>query len=124
MITIKGKEYEVLNKTVCNCGYEFKINDITNLEDIKEKGFYGNLVKFYSNSRCPKCGKDVLLLLQQKGQTYEIIDIAIEKWAKTLASNSKISQEKVISNELICPVCKKECKNKAGLNAHIKTHQK
>jgi hypothetical protein len=28
------------------------------------------------------------------------------------------------SQEFICPECKKVCKNKVGLTAHMKTHQK
>ncbi len=122
-MTINNKDYDVLGKTTCDCGYTFNTKDIKELKDVKEKGFYGNLVKYYSTSKCPKCGKEVLLLLKQKGQTYDVLDIAIEKSMQELTSNSKISTEKIVDNELICPVCQRTFKNKAGLNVHIKTHQ-
>lgn len=122
-MTLKGKEYDVLNKTTCDCGYEFQTKDITGLEDIKDKGFYGNLVKYYSISKCPDCGKEVLLLLQQKGQTYQVIDIAVEKNNKNKTAKSGTNEENAI-NELICHVCKREFKSKAGLNQHLKVHQK
>lgn len=125
---------KIKNTTVCDCGREFVITDIQKLERVDDKNFYSGVVKHYSKAICPECGKEVLLLLKQVGQTYKVINIA-EK-VETLIENKEESTENnqiettidnnetnIESNELICPVCKKECKNKSGLTAHMRTHE-
>lgn len=125
---------KIKNTTVCDCGREFVITDIQKLERVDDKNFYSGVVKHYSKAICPECGKEVILLLKQVGQTYKVINIA-EK-VETLIENKEESTENnqiettidnnetnIESNELICPVCKKECKNKSGLTAHMRTHE-
>ena len=119
---LENKEYDVKNKITCDCGYEFKTSDMTDLKRIKQSGFYGNNIKHYSHAKCKNCNKEVLLLIKQKGQIWQILDIALEK-NKTNKLEGQISNEKSIGNELICPICKKECKNKPGLTSHMKSHQ-
>ena len=125
---------KIKNTTICECGREFVITDIQKLERIDNKNFYSGVVKHYSKAICPKCGKEVILLLKQVGQTYKVLNIAenietlIEKdngkmanpYIETTNDNNEANIE---SNELICPVCKKECKNKSGLTAHMRTHE-
>ena len=73
---LENEEYQTKSKITCDCGYEFTAHDIEELRRINQSGFYGNAVKHYSHAKCKKCGKDVILLLKQVGQTYKIIDIA------------------------------------------------
>ena len=125
---------KIKNTTVCDCGREFVITDIQKLERIDNKNFYSGIVKHYSKATCPKCGKEVILLLKQVGQTYKVINIA-EKVESSVEDKDKNIENPYIettidnnetnieSNELICPVCKKECKNKSGLTAHMRTHE-
>ena len=130
---LENKEYEVRGKTTCDCGYEFTIKDMEQLKRINQPGFYGNAVKHYSPAKCKICGKEVVLLLKQVGQTYNVIDTASEKVQTTKAdkgntkaaeNETKIDVEAKIkaSNEIICPVCGKACKSQLGLNSHLKTH--
>lgn len=117
------KEYKVQNKKICNCGYAFTLADIEGLLRINEPGFYGNVVKHASRTKCPICKKETILLLKQKGQTWEIIDTAIkENINKPEGIISKDKEEKQISNNFVCPTCGKVCKNKIGLTAHMRTH--
>ena len=128
MLRLEGKEYDVKNQTTCDCGYEFTLKDMQELEKINQPGFYGNVVNHYSHAKCKNCDKEVLLFLKQAGQTWKIIDTAEEH--KTVSTQT-IEKEpsKVIdennnsSNEFICEVCGKVCKNQLGLNSHMKTHQ-
>lgn len=120
---INIKDYEIQGSKFCECGHEFTMNDFTELKRINEQGFYANQVKHYSSTTCPKCHKETILLLKQVGQTYNIIDIATEKNIETKPI-IKNSEEKRTTNEFICPECKKACKNKLGLTAHLKTHNK
>ena len=133
--------------------YEFSLADVKSIEFLQDAhGFYGNLVKHYSKVICPECGKETIVLLKQLGQTWEIMntaisanEIVIEKSenSESKSENVEVSKqiiEKVIENtaeqtesqneqennsseEYICPKCKKVCKNKCGLSAHMKTHQ-
>lgn len=129
---------KIKNTTVCDCGREFVITDIKKLERIDDKNFYSGVVKHYSKAICPKCGKEVLLLLKQVGQTYKVLNIAeyeqvtvglmstqelttTENETKEITINNE--EKKTESNELICTVCKKECKSKSGLTAHMRTHE-
>lgn len=116
---------EIKNSIKCECGHEFKLKDMTELKRINQSGFYSNIVKHYSNSKCPGCRKDTILLLKQKGQTWEILNIATIKNNKTNVEEtySKIEQKNNTIQEFICPVCKKVCKSQLGLNAHMRAHQ-
>lgn len=125
---------KIKNTTVCDCGREFVITDIQKLERVDDKNFYSGVVKHYSKAICPECGKEVLLLLKQVGQTYKVINIAekvensIENKEESIENNQiettiDNNETNIESNELICPVCKKECKNKSGLTAHMRTHE-
>lgn len=127
------KEYKIKNITKCDCGREFIINDIQKLERVNDKNFYSGVVKHYSKAICPNCGKEVVLLLKQVGQTYKAINIAekIEDISNNVEINTESTEikttiendkEKIQSDELICPVCKKECKSKSGMLAHMRTH--
>lgn len=132
---LEGKEYEVKSKTTCDCGYQFTLQDMEELKRINQPGFYGNVLKHYSHAKCKQCGKDVILLLKQVGQTYKIIDIACENVQKQQENSSKnaqtnanqpntaIEENNDSSKEFVCPICEKVCKNQIGLNSHLKTHQ-
>lgn len=125
--------YELENGQVCKCGYEFRINDITKLQRVTDS-LYGGTVKHISETKCPCCKRETLLLLKQKGQTYEIKGIAqkelpkiednIDTVTKEVTEEPKINSEEseTTTNELICPVCKKTFKNKSGLTNHMKVH--
>ena len=120
------KDYEIKKTTTCECGHDFNIKDFVKLNRINEHGFYSNQVQHYSPAICPKCKKEVILLLKQKGQTYVVIDIATKKNENTknivTEPTSIIETKNETSNEFICPQCKKVCKNQLGLNAHMRTH--
>ena len=124
--------YTVKDTTICKCGHEFDIHEINGLLQIDNHGFYSNIVKTCSKIHCPKCNQETILLLKQKGQTWEIMGIATPKEidtqkqiiTKLVEQVSNKNEEENLSNEFVCPVCKKTCKNKQGLNAHIKTHNK
>lgn len=119
------EELKIKNTTKCECGHEFTEHDITELKRINKDGFYGNIVKHYSNSICPECEKEAILLLKQVGQTYKVINVAT-----TSLENAKSEQEQANNDEnmntqeFICPECKKVCKSQIGLNSHMNTHKK
>ncbi len=120
-------KYIVKDTTKCECNHQFDIHEINKLENITNHRFYSNTVKTCSVIKCPKCGKETVLLLKQKGQTWEIIGIAVkEELQKSLSVPKQTTienkTENNTSNELICPICGKVCKNKSGLNAHMRTH--
>ena len=118
------KDFDIKGKITCDCGHEFTMKDFIELKTINHAGFYGNIVKYYSPSKCPECNKDTILLLQQAGQTYKIIDIATKKQQNECTEPTKqIEKEIETVQEFICPECKKVCKNQLGLNAHLRTHQ-
>ncbi len=126
------QNYDIQDTLKCECGHEFDIHDINSLIPITNNGFYSNIVRNCSEIHCPKCNKKTVLLLKQKGQTWQILGIATPKVImfednlKTVMSNDiqveSQNNENEINQEFICPVCKKACKNKIGLNAHMKTH--
>lgn len=158
---IDVKELKILNRTDCQCGtHEFTLKDVKSVEQLTDAhGFYGNLVKHYSKVICPICKKETILLLKQKGQTWEIMNTAVtnnndviefpnygdeeDNYAKqdanieenasneiqdadihtTEQSEAQNEEENNQSQEFICPECKKVCKNKSGLAAHMRTHQ-
>lgn len=131
MVRLEGKDYEVKNTVKCDCGYEFVLKDIQELEKINQPGFYGNVVNHYSHAKCKNCGKEVLLFLKQAGQTWKIIDTAEEHKKTSIVTtqtiekepNDVIDKENNSSNEFICEICGKVCKSQIGLNSHMKTHQ-
>ncbi len=143
---IDVKELEILNSTTCKCGHEFTLKDIKSVEFLQDAhGFYGNLVKHYSKVICPECNNEIIVLLKQVGQTWKIMNTAIvkEQEAEKEENASYTEQDAQVqitenaseqteienkeennqSQEFICPECKKVCKNKVGLTAHMKTHQ-
>jgi hypothetical protein len=49
----------------------------------------------------------------------------LPEWKKQeILKNSKEMVEKIELNPLQCPHCGKVCKNKLGLNSHLKSHNK
>lgn len=126
MFKLDGKEYIIQNKIECDCGYNFTLKDIKELCNLNQDGFYGNIVKHYSKTNCPHCGKEIILFLKQVGQTWEIFDIAIEKENQTtkIDTRTNTEQKEIKGNEITCPVCGKVCKNQSGYSSHMKTHNK
>lgn len=140
------QDYKIRNSTNCECGYEFTIKNLTKLKKIKQDGFYGGIVKHFSNCNCPNCKKDTILFLKQVGQTYVVKDIAQKETEKTeeiveeLAeaegleesteeitteeTTANSNEENINSNEFICPTCKNTFKSKSGLAIHSKTCKK
>ena len=131
---IDVKEITMLNKTNCKCGHEFTLNDVKSVDFLQDAhGFYGNLVKHYSKVKCPECNNEIIVLLKQVGQTWKIMNTAIVKEQEAQmqltentpeATETANKEENNQSQEFICPECQKVCKNKVGLTAHMKTHQK
>lgn len=121
---LENKEYEIRSSTKCDCGYQFEARDMKELKRINQDGFYGNNVKHYGHATCPNCGKEVVLLMKQVGQTYKVIDTASLKEVQTATERPVINVETKTnnSNEFICSVCGKVCKSQIGLSSHLKTH--
>lgn len=130
------QEYKIKNSTICDCGYEFTIHNLTELKRINDTKFYGGNIKHVSETRCPLCLRKTLLLLKQVGQTYKVIDIAqkdrpiIESKTLTIDENGteqtqiNFNESNTTNNELICQNCKKVFKTKQGLAVHSKTCEK
>lgn len=130
------QEYKIKNSTICDCGYEFTIHNLTELKRINDTKFYGGNIKHVSETRCPLCLRKTLLLLKQVGQTYKVIDIAqkdrpiIESKTLTIDENGteqtqiNFNESNITNNELICQNCKKVFKTKQGLAVHSKTCEK
>lgn len=126
------KDFIIQDSITCKCGHNFTLKDMTDLRRIDEHGFYANIVKHCSFTRCPECNQETLLLLRQKGQTWEILNTAIPKENDIETEKEENNIEETISQneeenievqEFICPECQKVCKNQLGLNAHMRTHQ-
>lgn len=119
--------YKIKGTTKCECGHEFVIKDMKKLQRINDDKFYGGVVRHVDEIKCPNCGKDTLLLIKQVGQTYIVKDIGQkeENQNKDIMETPKIDEGEgnITSNEIICPVCQKAFKNKAGLSIHMKTHE-
>lgn len=141
---IDVKELKILNRKDCSCNkYKFSLKDVKGIEKLVDAhGFYANLVKHYSKVVCPECHNETILLLKQMGQTWEIMNTATIKKEQgtkkgknapynskdanvqlTEHAESKNKEENNSGNEFICPECKKVCKNKSGLIAHMRTHK-
>ena len=130
------QEYKIKNSTICDCGYEFTIHNLTELKRINDTKFYGGNIKHVSETRCPLCLRKTLLLLKQVGQTYKVIDIAqkdrpiIESKTLTIDENGteqtqiNFNESNITNNELICQNCKKVFKTKQGLAVHSKSCEK
>lgn len=146
---IDVKELNILNEKNCRCCFhKFEMKDIKSIEQLSDAhGFYGNLVKNYAIVECPECHEETILLLKQVGQTWDIMNTAVTNEMiapKVITSTGKtekelngVHQENITeqtkpkdekknnkSQEFICPECKKVCKSKIGLNAHMRTHNK
>lgn len=144
------KELKILNRKDCQCGtHEFTLADVKSVEQLQDAhGFYGNLVKHFSKVICPECKNETILLLKQIGQTWQIMNTAVTddkdviefpnygdeednyiKQEATIEENTlgqpetKNNETNNQSQEFICPECKKVCKSKIGLSAHMRTHQ-
>lgn len=127
--------YNLKDTTKCECGHEFDIHEINGLLNIDNHGFFSNIVKTCSLVHCPKCNKETVLFLKQKGQTWEILAIGVKDIKennvaleatkeKNVAFEATIENKEKnnLNNELICPICKREFKNKIGLTSHMRTH--
>lgn len=69
-----------LRTNKCKCGRQMTFNDITSgLIDsktvVKEKGFYGNNVKYFADAKCT-CGEEFILYLKPASKSYTVIDMA------------------------------------------------
>lgn len=122
------QDYKIKNSAKCDCGYEFTIHDLTELKRINDNKFYGGNIKHISETHCPLCNKDALLLLKQVGQTYKVIDIAqknktIKEVNTGTTGHAQISSETIndTDSELICPNCKRVFKTKQGLARHMQS---
>ena len=104
---------------ICKCGHEFTLQDLGNLKNITDHGFYGGVVKHYSEAKCPHCNQETILLLKQKGQTWEILNTAIPVKNET----TEIEENNNTDVDFICSICGKVCKSQLGLNSHMNTHK-
>lgn len=123
---IDVEEIKILNGIDCECGkHEFTLKDLKRLEQLTDThGFYGNIVKYYSETICPECGRNVILLLKQRGQTWEIMNTAVRNQVSESDVTVVVSdEEKETSNKVCCPVCQQGFKSKAGLSSHMKIHE-
>lgn len=116
------ENFNIKNTNSCECGHELQINDITELKKINSPGFFGNIVKYCSYIKCPKCNKDLALFLKQVGQTWKIMAIGTKIDNEENVQND-VENENIVDKEFICDICGKVCKSQIGLNSHIKTHQ-
>ena len=110
----------------CDCGREFIIQDIQKLERINDDKFYGGVVKHYSKARCPQCGKEVILLLKQAGQTYEVKNIAEESISNSMvkqAINNVLDEIITSSRETIEDLDGKKVEN-PSIEATIENNEK
>ena len=141
---IDVKELKVLNRTDCKCGnHKFTLADLQKLENLTDThGFYANLVKHYSLAECPECQNRIVMLLRQKGQTWEVMNTAelaqvtdglvqvdeptyVQVYDDSIEQTTLgLNEQKEANQEFICPECNRAFKNKSGLTNHMKTHNK
>lgn len=125
------QDYKIKNSKQCDCGYEFTVHDLTQLKRL-DKAIYGGNVRHISETKCPNCSKETLLLLKQVSQSYEVVDIAqknkvapkveiVEDTKATEASKIDSDEDTNSNNEFICSNCKRVFKSKQGLAAHSRT---
>ena len=105
------RELIVKNSKKCDCGYEFSIKDIKELEKNNDYRYYGGRVEYYTKTKCPKCNKEVILYLEAYDNSYRVIDIA----------ENKNTEPENTNNEIICPNCKRSFKSQSGLRLHQKS---
>ena len=130
------RELLLKGRTTCDCGHTFIANDIKGLMQNKDYQFYGGRVAYYSETICPDCKKECVILLEPYNSTYRVIDIGIDpnkkeiivEEQKTEQVNTEVNsfeqveeKEEKKSNEFICPNCKKVLKSKSGLTNHKKS---
>lgn len=135
-MNLNFENYNIKNNIKCDCGRDFDIHDITKLEPLNQHGFYGGIVNNFSHAVCPVCHRKAILLLLQKGQTWEILNIAVPKeQVKTVAKPINVIKKNetvkdtvdtvdTVNDGLTCSICGKVCKSKSGLTAHMRTHNK
>ena len=118
------RELKLIGRKGC-CNHIFTAKDITSIHTNTDYHFYGGRVEYYSIARCPKCGQEVVLLLEAYDNSYRVVDIAIEKYNKKPKIEIITKQELASkeSNKLICPKCKREFKSKSGLTSHMRKCQ-
>lgn len=128
------QDYKIKNSITCDCGYVFSLQDMTQLKRLDKPVYSGN-VKHVSETRCPSCSKETLLLLKQVSQSYEVVDIAqknkvapkvetVEDGEVAEASKIDSNEPTNSTNEFICSNCKRVFKSKQGLAAHSRTCKK
>lgn len=111
------RELKLKNETRCECGHEFAVGDIFKLERNTDHQFYGGRIDFYTKTRCPECGKEVVLLLQAYNNSYKVIDVC-ELNESPCESNE--SSCKSNENACICEKCGNTFKSIQGLRKHQK----
>ena len=115
------REMKLRNSNKCNCGHEFSHKDIKPpIIQNTDYNFYGGRVKYYIKTKCPKCKKEVYLLLENYNNRdgYKVIDVAEDEQINTEVNSYKKIEESGNTEQFICDKCGKVCANKAGLTAH------
>ena len=124
------RDLALMNRKTCTCGHEFSNADIQPPIIInKDYRFYGGRVEYYMKTKCPKCGKEVYLLLEAYDNKYRVIDIGIDpNAAYEVVEEPKIQEDVVIEEQpeeskeipegFICDKCGREFKSKSGLTSH------
>lgn len=126
------RELKLRNEAKCSCGHDFVANDIIALIKNTDFQFYGGRVGYYSEVQCPKCKKEVVLLLEPYNCTYRIIDIGelsqncnefediSSQNRKDLQKTNAVQVKENIENQknFQCAKCKREFKTPQALIAH------
>lgn len=110
------RKLKLKGKTICDCGHEFKANDITNLIKNNDYQYYGGRVECYSEIKCPDCKKDLVILLEPYNNSYRVIDIGILE--DEVTTNKDINN--LETDEFVCDKCHRTFKSKSGLSIHQK----
>lgn len=110
-------------KTICDCGHEFKANDITNLIKNNDYQYYGGRVECYSEIKCPDCKKDLVILLEPYNNSYRVIDVGtiIDVGISGDGIIIKEGIDNLETNEFVCDKCHRTFKSKSGLSIHQKS---
>ena len=115
------RELKLKGKIICDCGHVFTADNITELVQNNDYQFYGGRVAYYSKAKCPNCKKEVVLLLESYDCSYRVIDIGEEIKHTEFEEEIENEKQEEISNEIICPKCKRAFKTKSGLKIHEKS---